>query len=365
MVITDVEVRHYRIPLKAAMTDSTHGEMTHFEVVMCVVACDGGTDGIGYTYTIGQGGAAIASLIERELRPVLVGEDPARIEHIWDKLWWRLHYVGRGGLAVFAISAVDIALWDLKGNRHSEPLWKLLGGHSGFARVYAGGIDLHLSEEDLLAQTRANLGEGFRAIKMKVGRDKLSEDVQRVGAVRECLGPDVPLMVDANMRWGVETAISAARQLREFDVYWLEEPTIPDDIPGHARIASEGGIPVATGENLHSIYEFQAMIENGRISYPEPDVSNIGGVTGWMRVARLAYARNLPVTTHGVHELHLQLLAAVPNASYLEVHGFGLERFMKKAPEITEGVMNAPDRPGHGVIFDWHRLEAHRVYRDA
>ena len=230
----------------------------------------------------------------------MVGADSGRIEYIWEQMWWRLHYVGRGGLASFAISAVDIALWDLHGNRWGEPLWRLLGGGTGSARAYAGGIDLHLSEKQLLEQTRANLDEGFRAIKMKVGRDNLGEDIERVHAMREYLGPDMPLMVDANMRWSVEMAIRAARRLRQFDVFWLEEPTIPDDVAGHARIAVEGGLPIAAGENLRTVYEFRAMIEHGAVSYPEPDVSNIGGVTAWMRVAKMAYAHNLPVTTHGV-----------------------------------------------------------------
>ncbi len=118
---------------------------------------------------------------------------------------------------------------------------------------------------------------------------------------------------------------------------------------------------IATGVNLHSIYEFRHMIELGRISFPEPDVSNCGGVTGWMRVAKLAYAHNLQVTTHGVHELHLHLLAAIPNASYLELHGFGLERYMKNPPALENGVMKAPALAGHGVVFDWNSLEEFRI----
>ena len=120
---------------------------------------------------------------------------------------------------------------------------------------------------------------------------------------------------------------------------------------------------MAAGENLHSIYEFKHMLEIGGIAFPEPDVSNCGGITGWMRVARLAYAHNRAVTTHGVHELHLHLLAAIPNSSYLEIHGFGLEKFMKNPPVLKDGVMLASDRPGHGVEFDWDALEAHRSAR--
>lgn len=361
MKIVSIDCKHFRLPLTHPMTDAMHGQMTHFEVVMAQITTDEGVIGTGYTYTIGLGGAAIRSLIDREIKPMLIGEDPLCINQLWEKMWWRLHYIGRGGLVSFAIAAVDVALWDLKGRYEKQPLWKLLGGYSGQARAYAGGIDLQLSTEELLEQTRKNIKKGFRAIKMKVGCANLREDVERVAAVRDLIGADMPLMVDANMRWTVENAIKAARQFREYDVYWLEEPTIPDDYEGHARIARDGGVPIATGENLHTVYEFDHMMNIGRVAFPEPDVSNIGGITNWMRVAQLAYAKNLDVTTHGVHELHLHLLAAVPNASYLEVHSFGLERFIIDPPALIEGVMTASNDPGHGIEFDWESLNQHLI----
>ena len=276
-------------------------------------------------------------------------------------MWWKLHYVGRGGLAQHAISAIDIALWDLKARCHETPLWRLLGGHDPAVPAYAGGIDLQFPLDQLLKQTEDNLANGFRAIKMKVGRDKLGEDLARVAAMRELLGPDTPLMVDANMRWSADQAIAASRALAEHAVYWLEEPTIPDDVAGHARIATQGPLPIATGENLHTLYEFQRMIAAGGVSFPEPDVSNCGGITVWLKVAHLAEAHNLPVTSHGVHDLHVHLLAAVPNNSYLEVHGFGLERFLRDPLKIVDGLATAPERPGHGVALDWSGLEKLRA----
>ena len=361
MALKRVDSKLYRLPLSHPMTDASHGVHTEFEVALVRLESDCGAQGCGYTYTIGRGGAAILALIERELKPLLLAADPMRIERTWDDMWRCLHYVGRGGLAAFAMSAVDIALWDLRGVMQAQPLWKLLGGYSGQARAYAGGIDLQLDPDELVEQTRRNLEAGFRAIKIKVGRDSLREDLARVAAVRDFLGPDLPLMIDANMRYTVEQAIRAAKAFAEYDVYWFEEPTIPDDYAGMARIASEGGLPIAAGENLHTIYEFRHSIEMGKIAFPEPDVSNIGGITSWMRVAKLAYAHNLAVTTHGVHELHLHLLAAIPNASFLEVHSFGLERFIKNPPRLFDGVMQASDRPGHGVQFDWQQLEAFEV----
>ncbi|MBW1960116.1 MAG: mandelate racemase/muconate lactonizing enzyme family protein [Deltaproteobacteria bacterium] len=361
MKIKNIQTALYRIPLPTVLSDSTHGEISHFELITVRISAGNGAEGVGYTYTVGSGGAAVCCLVERDIKTALLGLDPRRIEEIWETMWWKLHYVGRGGITVFAISAVDIALWDMKARCEAEPLWRFLGGHSDRVKAYAGGIDLHFSIEQLKEQTKENLKKGFLAIKMKVGRDDLKEDIARVEAIRQFVGPDITLMVDANMRWSVDTAIRAARALEPYDIYWLEEPTIPDDVKGHARIAREGGLPIATGENLHTIYEFQSMMEQGYISFPEPDVSNIGGISGWMRVAKLAYANNLPVTSHGAHDLHVHLLAAVPNASYLEAHGFGIERFIAHPLEIKNGEAIAPNRPGHGVEFLWDKMEEHRI----
>ena len=182
MVIKRVETKLYRLPLSHPMTDAGHGVHTEFEVVITRLESDCGRCGCGYTYTIGRGGAAIAVLIECDLKPLLLGAKPMRIEQTWERMWRCLHYVGRGGLVAFAMSAVDIALWDLQGHIQGAPLWQLLGGFNSQVRAYAGGIDLQLDPDELVAQTRRNLEAGFRAIKIKIGRDKLSEDVARVRA---------------------------------------------------------------------------------------------------------------------------------------------------------------------------------------
>ena len=361
MAIATVDVDHYRIPLPVVLSDATHGEISHFELITVRLRTQEGAEGLGYTYTVGTGGPAIRSLIARDLAPGLTGQDEERIAHLWEQMWWRLHYVGRGGAAVFAISAVDIALWDLRARRHGLPLWRLLGGYNPRVRAYAGGVDLDFPLDRLQRQTEESLRQGFRAIKMKVGRPKLTEDLARVRAMRELIGPGTPLMVDANMRWTPDEAIRAARALAEHDVFWLEEPTIPDDVPGHARILREGGLPVAAGENLRTLWEFERLIDAHGVSFPEPDVSNCGGVTVWLKVAAVAEAHNLPVTSHGVHDLHVHLLAAVPNGSYLEVHGFGLDRFLAFPLELRDGDAVAPARPGHGVELDWRGLEPLRA----
>jgi L-alanine-DL-glutamate epimerase-like enolase superfamily enzyme len=342
------------------LSDATHGEIRAFQLVTVRLRDSDGAEGLGYTYTVGRGGAAVGSLISRDMGPLLIGEDSRLRERLWERLWWGLHYVGRGGPVTFALSAVDIALWDLEARRAGEPLWRFLGGHHPRVPCYAGGIDLQFTEKELLEQTERNLEKGFRAIKMKVGRSRLSEDVERVAAMRKLLGADAPLLVDANMRWRVDEAVRASRALAAYDVFWLEEPIVPEDVEGHREVLTQGALPVAAGENLHSVAEFQRYIRAGAVTFPEPDVSNVGGITAWLKVAHLAEAHHLPVTSHGVHDLHVHLLAAAPNASFLEVHGFGLERFLAHPLRIEAGEAVAPDRPGHGVEFDWTALEAHR-----
>ena len=360
MAITSVHTRCYRIPLPRTLSDAMQGRIPDFQLVTVQIEDDDGCRGLGYTYTVGRGGRAIAAMIEADLAPIIRDLTDDDIEAVWKRMWRRLHYVGRGGVASFAISAVDIALWDLQARQRCQPLWQLLGATDERVPVYAGGINLEYPIDELLKETEASLEQGFRAIKMKLGSPQLATDVERVAAMRECLGPEIPLMVDANMAWSVDEAIAAARAFREFDVTWLEEPIAPDDFPGHRRVAEEGALPIAAGENLHTLREFQMLIEAGAVTYVEPDVANIGGITAWLKVAALAESHQLRVTSHGVHDLHVHLLAAVPNSSWLEWHGFGLERFMSSRLQIEDGAAIAPDRPGHGVELDWKLLEEFR-----
>lgn len=359
--IKSVDTGHYRIPLDVPLTDSTHGVMTAFEIVTVRIMDADGQEGVGYTYTTGHNGGAVADALRREIPDLVTGEDADRIEHLWTKVWWGLHYGGRGGPVVLAQSAFDIALWDLKAKRAELPLWKLLGGNDPAVPCYAGGIDLELSVDDLLKQTDGNLEKGFRAIKYKSGRDAMSEDLARGRAMRKHLGDDFPLMTDANMKWTADEAIRRARVLQEINLVWLEEPIIPDDVEGHVRVVRDGGVPIATGENFRTLWEFKTMIAAGGVTYPEPDVTNCGGVTPFMKIAHLAEAFNLPVTSHGAHDVTVHLLAACPNRSYLEAHGFGLDKYIAEPLKIVEGNAIAPEHPGHGIVFDWAKLEGVRA----
>ena len=239
------------------------------------------------------------ALIDQGLRPVLIGADADLIEALWNKMWWRLHYGGRGGSVSLAVSAADIALHDLLARRLGVPLWRLLGGFDPAVPCYAGGIDLEFTLDALLKQTDGNLDKGFRGD-------------QNEGRPRQAFGGCRTRQGDARSsggRFSLDGRCQHALDRGRIDPGragvprqqsdWLEEPTIPDDVAGHARIVREGGVPIATGENLHTLHEFTQMIAAGGVTFPEPDVTNCGGITVFMKVAHLAEAYNLPVTSHG------------------------------------------------------------------
>ena len=357
--ITSLVVRHFRVPLAETLVDALHGDHTHFELVTVQLRAADGVTGTGYTYTGGTGGRAIAALIDTDLRSTVMGADSSRLGALYALLEQRCHYVGRGGLLSFAISAIDIAAWDLHLKRTGQPLWRAAGGRSARCRVYRGGIDLAYSQERLLASVRAYLAAGHNAVKIKVGRP---DDIARCRAVRELLGPDRAFMIDANMSLSRAEASSLARALEPLNVLWFEEPTTPGAYADYTRIRSEGGIALAQGENLHTLEEFRHALVADACDYVQPDASNCGGITGFLRVAGLAAAFGRKVCSHGAQEIHISLVAGVETGAWVEVHSFPIDAYTHAGPvRVAGGFAHVPDTPGTGVEFNWQRLAPHEV----
>jgi L-alanine-DL-glutamate epimerase-like enolase superfamily enzyme len=359
MTIERFEIAQYRLPLEA-MGDAGHGTIDGEDLITVELHADG-LVGHGYTYTIGRGGAAVRAVLEHDLAPLLVGREADDIRALWDLMWQRLLFVGRGGLTAFAMAAVDVALWDLRGLREEQPLYALIGAQPRAIPAYGSGVDLPKSLDDLLAQTEGFMERGFPGVKVKVGRPDPAEDEERVGAVRRLIGDEIDLMIDANMSWSTDQALERGRRLEPFGLYWYEEPTIPEDVAGHARLVRELDVPIAIGESLHSPHEYRRYVDEQAVEVVQIDPITNGGITVSLEALELANAAGLPTSSHYTDELSAHLLCASADPVYLEKHAFALDAYLEQPQVVDSGRARPTEAPGTGMRFDQAALAPHRV----
>ncbi|MGI5291070.1 L-talarate/galactarate dehydratase [Nonomuraea polychroma] len=324
--------------------------MTEIAFLFAEIGTEQGHEGIGFAYSKRAGGPGQYAHA-KEIAGNLVGEDPNDIARLWDKLCWAGASVGRSGLSVQAIAALDVALWDMKAKRASLPLAKLLGAHRDSVRCYntSGGF-LHAPIEQVLENASAALERGIGGIKIKVGQPDTRADLARLRAVREHLGEQVPLMVDANQQWDRPTAARMGRAMEEYGLVWIEEPLDAYDHAGHAALAAALDTPIATGEMLTSVGEHAELIRARGADVIQPDAPRIGGVTPFLRLAALAEHEKLQLAPHFAMEIHLHLAAAYALEPWVE-HFEWLEPLFNERLEIRDGRMLVPDRPGIGVTL--------------
>jgi len=352
------------------------------------VETDGGITGIGEA---GVGGGSTKHVIEQQLRPMLVGEDPLLIEGLWQKMFARTRQFGRRGIVMNAISGVDIALWDSAGKAAKLPVYRLLGACRDRVEAYASGgfYQEGKSADDLAGEAEGYRARGFRGMKMKIGRNPSTQthlrhlaanarmcevepeaDIERVAAVRGALGPQAKLMVDVNCAWSPSFAIEMGRALEPYKLYWIEEPVATDDIDGSARVADALATPIAGYETEIGLYGFRELITRGAVDIVQPDIAWTGGFSEGRRIAALAQAHHLMVAPHAfggavLLAASLHFAAAIPNALMLEFdqNPNGLRDELLKEPirADADGMIRLPERPGLGVELDPSAVGRYRV----
>ncbi len=321
---------------------------------------DDGAEGVGFCYVGSKAGALGTVAVRELLAPVLIGEDPYRVEGLWDGMYRESILHGRAGTVMRALSALDIAIWDRNARANGLSLSRFLGGYArDTVPAYAsGGYYLEGKTPEMLGREMADFAaQGFTAVKMKVGRLSPVEEEARIAAAREALEPDVLLMLDANNAWrDLPTALEYLRRYEPYDPYWIEEPFPVDDIDNHARLAENTPVTVATGEIEAGRWRFLELLEKGAASILQADAAVCGGITEFRRIAATAASFGVPVCPHWFHDLHVHLAAALPNAPFVEYFPddqvLNFRKLIDRQPELRGGDLVVPTEPGLGFGFD-------------
>jgi L-alanine-DL-glutamate epimerase-like enolase superfamily enzyme len=364
MRITRADCQLLHVPLsrpRASLAEAAAGRLNHIVALLVQLETDLGLQGLGVAYTLqGTGRGLLATAVD-DVAPLLVGEDPCDHERLVARAYWRLQTIGRTGLVPQAYSAFDLALWDLKGKLAQQPLYKLLGGARESTPVYGSDSAwLWMSPEEILDASRPYLDQGMMGIKVKVGNDP-EADADRLTQLREALGDGVWLAVDANERYDYATALAMGHFFEEeIGADWFEEPIVCEDVAGHARLAAQLEIPIAAGEMLFSRAEFQTYLEQNALGVVQPDITRLGGLTAWLKVAALADQHHRPLSPHLQPEVAVHLACGLPGVTSVEYMPWLYPLFLEP-PQIVKGKLVPPQRPGLGLDVDPEAVARFRV----
>ena len=355
MKVTAVETRPITVRLPQPI-GSALGQIDRFGCILVTVRTDQGISGENLVFTLNDQRTAVLRAMVDSLADLIVGQDPGHIAGFWARAWKAINFLGHTGVTVVGISAIDGALWDLQGKAAGLPLYRMLGGaRSQVPAYHSGGLWLSLSVEELVLEAQRFLNGGFHAMKMRLGKPDPQEDIARVRAVREAIGPDIALMADANQGQTEAQAIRLGRGLEEFRLTWFEEPLPAWDLEGLARVAAALDTPIASGETEYTRYGFRRMLELRSADILMPDLQRVGGVSEFMRVGHMAESYDVAVSSHLFPETSIQVLGALSNAIYLEYMPWFSELYNEQL-EIKDGMATVPERPGWGFTFDEDRI---------
>jgi L-alanine-DL-glutamate epimerase-like enolase superfamily enzyme len=361
MKITHVTTRVLSTPADNPLVVGLPAPTDTREFVTLELGTDQGLVGLGLTFFGGALTPALKAAVDGLAR-LAVGEDPTRVEAIVTKLRRAAGAAGPGGIFTLALSAIDIACWDLRGKALGQSVHALLGGLRERVATYASGALMRQHPVDYLGKTGPRLRDmGFRQMKMQCGSEpSVAASIERVRIMREAIGPDVDLMCDINQLWSVNHAIEVGRRLEPYHLFWLEDPVAHDDYGGLAHVADSLTTPIAAGEYHYGIVPFRHMLEARSIDIVMIDVLRVGGNTQWMKVAGMAEAFNVPVVSHLVPEIHVHLIGAIPNGLTVEYMPWSL-RLFEETPRLDAGQLVVPTGPGLGLAFDQAALKRYQL----
>ena len=361
--ITSVSVTAARVPL-SQVTYFSNRAVTHRDYGLVKIASDSGAEGIGFCYVGTRGGELLPLAVTKLLAPLLIGRDPLDVEALWSELYQEVLLQGRAGIVMRALSILDTALWDLNARAAGLPLHKYMGASKtdGVMAYASGGYYLEgKTPDDLAAEMAHYVSLGFKAVKMKTGRLSPREEEDRVRAVRERIGPDIDLMMDANNAWkDVVEALQTVRRFEKYAPFFIEEPFSPDDIDSHAQLARAISIPVATGEIEAGRWRHKELLDKKAAAILQTDAAVCGGITEWRRIAALAAGYAVPMYPHWFHDLHAPLVAATPNARMVEFFPdnkvLNFRELLDRQLEFRDGRLMLHARPGLGFAFDEEKV---------